>query len=242
MTVCGREPQSTTEMGNRLNTYAFNSLSNKRRHPKAGGDDDASLLFCGYLEGDFSERSYLQTPIAFSGGFVLRTPVANILFDPGSGTITGLRDLGFNINDIDIIIVSHYHPSARFDLHTILNELGGFCPGRAYGNFKKNDKKVYLFASRALIQGRGEPEPHHPPVLIPSDLEALADQSAIIARPGNCWIIEKSGKPEKGVIIRQQDNKKAAAPDCCMILKTFIPGSIKHKNKREAFLQSSLKM
>ena len=64
----------TTAMGKKLNTYT----AGKAPH---GGDSGigttmaenelARLWFCGYIEGDFSERSYIATPITFSGGFVL---------------------------------------------------------------------------------------------------------------------------------------------------------------------------
>ncbi|MBF0232625.1 MAG: hypothetical protein HQK65_06245 [Desulfamplus sp.] len=148
------------------------------------------------MEGDFSER-YLQAPVSYSGGFFLRVnkPGINILFEPGNGTINGMRDLRINLaKETDIIIVSHYHPSARLDLHTIFNELGGYCPGRVQQSTKNcvnkqsdaDIRKVYLFSSKAVIQGRAD----HPSILIPSDKKVI--KKSIIAESYKYWKITKT--------------------------------------------------
>ncbi len=159
----------------------------------------AEILFSGFAEGDFSERAHFQMPVSFSGGFFIRTKVANFLVDPGNGTITGLREAGVNLSEeTDIVIASHYHPSARLDMHTIFNMLGGYCPGRIdEANVSDSGKKVYLFSTKAVLHGRND----HPPVLIPSDKKVIAsiandeDQEdpdeTFVTRPGKCWKIAR---------------------------------------------------
>ena len=206
--------KSTSEIADKLNTYRETmDGSNESIVPVDYRENLCEILFCGMCEGDFSERSYLQMPVSFSGGFFIRTPIANILVDPGNGTITGLRELGVNFYQrketskkekhgdskkdkvdgrtvfqrIDIVVASHYHPSARLDLHTIFNMLGGYCPGRAKESSDDRAEKVYLFSTRAVIEERND----HLSVLIPSDKRVIKE--TFVTRPEKCWRI--SGKP-----------------------------------------------
>lgn len=84
-----------------------------------------SIFFCGCLEIDLSQWSGLQAPDTLAGGFLLRTGRGNILFDPGVGTLSGLRETGINLaEEIDAICVSRSHPSAWYDLHPLLHLIG----------------------------------------------------------------------------------------------------------------------
>ncbi|MEE4359312.1 MAG: sigma 54-interacting transcriptional regulator [Desulfococcaceae bacterium] len=202
--------EPVTAMGEELNSYGGKGL-NRGSTDMYALPGHAELSFCGFLEGDFSERSYLQTPITFSGGFFLRTHVANILFDPGNGTITGMRDMGIRLNpETDIIIVSHYHPQARLDLHTIFNELGGYCPGRSESD-KSREKKVHFFSTEAVIHGRNE----HPALLIPSDKKVIS--GLYVTTPGNAWKITKGNN----ICTVEKTSENTEPDENSLILKTF---------------------
>lgn len=184
-----------SDLGRKLNNYAIRP---QLRLPHFGeiadSNSKAHLFFCGFLEGDFSERSYLPMPILLAGGFFLKTACGNVLFDPGMGTLAGMRELGVDLpKDTDAIIVSHYHPSARFDLHTLLNEFGGYCPGRASSGETsaaafpglRASTRIPLLSSTAVIHGRND----HPATLIPSDLKVV---TPTVAKPGKAWYLARS--------------------------------------------------
>ncbi len=207
--------EPVTAMGTELNSYGGKGL-NRGSKDMYALPGHAELSFCGFLEGDFSERSYLQTPITFSGGFFLRTHVANILFDPGNGTITGMRDMGIQLNpETDIIIVSHYHPQARLDLHTIFNELGGYCPGRSESD-KSREKKVHFFSTEAVIHGRNK----HPALLIPSDKKVI--KNLYVSKPEKVWeITNTDGECNVRELEDKEDIKNIKPDKNSLILKTF---------------------
>ena len=96
-----------------------------------------------------------------------------------------MRDLGVDLIEIiDAIYVSHYHPSARFDLHSILNILRDFRLTEKETN-KSGHKKI-LFGTKALIIERNE----HPKVLIPSDYTVVEPE---VTSPNRAWYLNKNG-------------------------------------------------
>src|SRR5689334_20402178 len=52
-----------TDLGRKLNGYQIQPARRAPHFNEPLGADSAHLFFCGFLEGDFSERSYLPLPI-----------------------------------------------------------------------------------------------------------------------------------------------------------------------------------
>ena len=53
-------------------------------------------------------------------GLFVRTGIESILIDPGPGSIRQLLKLGFNYNDLDSIIFTHFHPDHCLDFISFL--------------------------------------------------------------------------------------------------------------------------
>ncbi|MBF0235392.1 MAG: hypothetical protein HQK65_20505, partial [Desulfamplus sp.] len=158
--------------------------------------------------------AFLPMPIVFSGGFFLRTHVANILFEPGSGTISGLHNMGIDFREeTDIIIVSHHHPQSRIDLHNIFNMLGGFTPERVK-NAKDNKKQAFFFSTEAVINGRNG---HHS-ILMPSDYNVI-NGNPFITTPWKAWEIRR----ESEAILVKESKEWDIEPDQNSIVIKTLP-------------------
>lgn len=191
------------EMGGELNEYRGDlEDGEERRRLRERIPEGCEILFCGYLEGDLSERFRLSNPIAFSGGFLLRTPVANILVDPGMGTLSALAERRFSMWDIDLILVSHHHPSASFELHDVLNCVGGYTPGRARDS--KQQHKVRLLATDAVVNGRNG----YPSLLLPPDRESIQGKPTV-ASPNKRFRFFRTANHRLGVEEITADTERA---------------------------------
>ena len=181
--------ERTTKLGKKINTF----IPPKLKDPQTLVDHP-QIFFAGFLEGDYSERALTSTPISLSGGFLLKVPeVGNFLFEPGMGTIKGLTELGVNLSDeIDAIIVSHYHPSACSECHTLFNILGKYTPNRA--PHRDDGKKVFFFSTNAVIHGRN----NHESILISSDRMRI--KKSLFSSLG--------GESKKEFIISRGNNKE----------------------------------
>ncbi|SDU64845.1 Beta-lactamase superfamily domain-containing protein [Desulfobacula phenolica] len=200
--------ESTSTIRKELEKHSKNFQKSSDRE---GQNHICRMLFCGFLERDFTEQFHIHAPINFSGGFYIQTRHCNILFDPDDGTINGLKDVGVQIQDIDIIICSHYHPQARFDLHNILN---WFSRNKGANTEGKQPKKLYLFSSEAVIRGRN----NHPSLLVPADLDILSKEP-FIATPGKSWIVNYE-KVKKSVEVNES-TVDATVGDDNLIIRTF---------------------
>jgi len=164
------------------------------------------ISLCGYLEGDFSERSYF--PVSLMGGFFIETEYGNILLEPGTGTRVGMRDLGINIaKETDLIIISHYHHSVHGDFHLILNDMKAFDPV----SDKEVERKIDFMSTRAFIEGRDG----YPPKLIVNYDKVINNKH--ILKPDSEWIMSK---PEGNVSLLENRNGELL-PKNSIRIKTY---------------------
>ncbi len=196
----------TSILAEKLGDFTI-SPSLKKPYFKNDNNKLSHLFFCGYLSGDLSERSHF--PISLFGGWFIKTPYGNILFDPGTGTRSGLKEMGVGLNEIDIIVVSHYHFSVRYDLHLILNELGAFSATEQGLLNNKIIKKVIFLSTEAVINGRnGNPSvltSHYSKVISPEPIIIKPFQSFYIKKINKKCVIEpvyeKNSKPKPGYLL-----------------------------------------
>lgn len=199
--------KSTTELGRSLSTYAFKPYIGKTREWKDQSADSWRLYFSGFLEGDFAEQAHF--PISLFGGFLLKTPYGNILFDPGTGTRAGLRDMGVDIStETDVIVVSHYHFSVRYDLHLTLNEMGAFRPD---SGGREADRKIPFLSTEAVIKGRNK----HPEIITPPYLRVIEPR---VVKPGAVLRISKGSN---GCVVEECGEGGAAPDKKSLLLMTF---------------------
>jgi ribonuclease BN (tRNA processing enzyme) len=77
-----------------------------------------------------------------SSSYLLSTSWGNILVDPGPSVVRRLLEFGFTVNDIDMIILTHFHPDHTADLTTFLFACN-------YGEPERN-KDMVLLGGRGL--------------------------------------------------------------------------------------------
>ncbi len=213
--------------GEAINTYSGGSGQSRQSPQLLSLGNEAEFTFFGYLEGDYSERMSLANPVAYSGGFFVRTPVANILFDPSMGTIRGLHESNIGFNEIDIIVVSHYHPSASGELHTLCNAIMHAVPGRVKGDQQEADvptcssaAAAWLIATQATIDGRND----HPSLLIPSDRRLFGQQIVCPDRQHRHWrICRMRQRGLHKVVVEPAEIAQPASLDAPCLTLEFLP-------------------